>query len=287
MPKSLPPLTWFRAFDAAARHLSFTAAADELGFTQSAISQHVRALEQRLGAPLFIRGKRALILTEAGRGLVPDVAAAMAQLAIATERFVPSKEVPKLTIATSASVSQWVLAPGLRHFHAAHPGVALQLISTIWPDDFSATRADIDIRFGARAVVGRNATLIEPSKLCAVVAKGQPETWDAAQHMPMIQPVGLSTGWHDIGRALGRKDWPAPMIEVDTHGLAVDLALEGAGVVLTHSLIARRALQDGRLVALDIPDTPAIEGYYLAQNATNLPVAQQAFVDWFWDWVGA
>ena len=171
MPKSLTPLTWFRAFDAAARHLSFTAAADELGFTQSAISQHVRALEQRLGAPLFIRGKRALILTEAGRGLVPDVAAAMAQLARATERFVPSPEVPKLPIATSASVSQWVMAPGLRHFLAAHPGSALQLVSTIWPDDFSATRADIDIRFGADAVVGRNATLIEPSQLCAVVAK--------------------------------------------------------------------------------------------------------------------
>jgi len=287
MPKSLPPLTWFRAFDAAARHLSFTAAADELGFTQSAISQHVRALEQRLGAPLFIRGKRALILTEAGRGLVPDVAAAMAQLARATERFVPSKEVPKLTIATSASVSQWVLAPGLRHFQAAHPGIALQLVSTIWPDDFSATRADIDIRFGARAVVGRNATLIEPSQLCAVVAKGQPTAWEAAQHLPMIQPVGLSTGWRDIGRAMGRKDWAAPMVEVDTHGLAVDLALHGAGVVLTHSLIARRALQDGRLTALDIPETHAIEGYYLAQNATDLPLAQRAFVDWFWAWVGA
>ncbi|WP_420011886.1 LysR family transcriptional regulator [Tateyamaria sp.] len=285
MPKSLPPLTWFRAFDAAARHLSFTAAADELGFTQSAISQHVRALEQRLGAPLFIRGKRALILTEAGRGLVPDVAAAMAQLAQATERFVPTQEVPKLTIATSASVSQWVLAPGLRHFHAAHPGVALQLVSTIWPDDFSATRADIDIRFGAQAVVGRNAQLLEPSELCAVVAEGQPIDWDRAVHLPMIQPVGLSTGWQDIGRAMGRRNWPAPLIEVDTHGLAVDLALQGAGVALTHSLIAQRALQDGRLVALDIPQTRAIEGYYLAQNATNLPIAQQAFVDWFRHWV--
>ena len=285
MPKSLPPLTWFRAFDAAARHLSFTAAADELGFTQSAISQHVRALEDRLGVPLFIRGKRALILTEAGRGLVPDVAAAMAQLAVATERFVPSQTVPKLTIATSSSVSQWVLAPGLRHFHAAHPGIALQLVSTIWPDDFSATRADIDIRFGARAVVGRNATLIEPSQLCAVVAADQPTDWDRAIDLPMIQPVGLSTGWRDIGWTMGRKDWPAPLIEVDTHGLAVDLAIAGAGVALTHSLIANRALADGRLEKLDIPETPAVEGYYLARNATDLPASQQVFVDWFMAWV--
>lgn len=285
MPKNLPPLTWFRAFDAAARHLSFTAAADELGFTQSAISQHVRALEDRLGTPLFIRGKRALILTEAGRSLVPDVAAAMAQLASATERFLPSKVVPKLTIATSASVSQWVLAPGLRHFHAAHPGITLQLVTTIWPDDFSATRADIDIRFGARAVVGRNAMLIEPSQLCAVVAAGQPVSWDEAMTRPMIQPVGLSTDWRDIGWAMGHKEWPAPLIEVDTHGLAVDLAIAGAGVALTHSLIARRALGDGRLSQIDIPETPAIEGYYVAKNATDLPGAQQVFVDWFSDWV--
>lgn len=285
MPRSLPPLTWFRAFDAAARHLSFTAAADELGFTQSAISQHVRALEDRLGAPLFVRGKRALILTEAGRGLVPDVAAAMAQLTTATERFVPSKTVPKLTIATSASVAQWVLAPGLRHFHAAHPDIALQFVSTIWPDDFSATRADIDIRFGARAVVGRNATLIEPSQLCAVVAASQPVTWDSAIKLPMIQPIGLSTGWRDVGWAMGRNDWPTPLIEVDTHGLAVDLAVAGAGVALTHSLIANRAIADGRLIQLDIPETPAIEGYYLARNATDLPASQEVFVEWFSEWV--
>jgi LysR family glycine cleavage system transcriptional activator len=287
MPKSLPPLTWFRAFDAAARHLSFTAAADELGFTQSAISQHVRALEQRLDATLFIRGKRALILTEAGRRLVPDVAAAMAQLARATEQFLPTQSAPKLTVATSASVAQWVLAPGLRHFHAVHPAAALQIVSTVWPDDFTATRADIDIRFGAQAVVGRNATLIEPSQLCVVVASGQGVTWETAMALPMIQPVGLSTGWQDIGRAIGRRDWPTPLIEVDTHGLAVDLAIQGAGVALTHSLIARRAIIDGRLKTLKIPETPAIEGYYLAQNATDLPVAQQAFVRWFFDWVAA
>ncbi len=121
MPKSLPPLTWFRAFDAAARNLSFTAAADELGFTQSAISQHVRALEDRLGTQLFIRGHRALQLTDAGRMLVPDVAAAMARLTHATERFLPTISRQKLTIATSASIASWVLAPRLAQFHAAFP----------------------------------------------------------------------------------------------------------------------------------------------------------------------
>ena len=70
MTRTLPPLTWFRAFESAARHLSFTAAAGELSLTQSAISQHVRALEQRLGDRLFVRKARGVALTDAGRRLL-------------------------------------------------------------------------------------------------------------------------------------------------------------------------------------------------------------------------
>ena len=113
MKKPLPPITWFRAFDATARHLSFTLAAQELGFTQSAISQNVRALEDKLGTPLFIRGPRRLSLTEAGRLLVPDVAAAMAQLEDATARFLPVSDRERLSVAVSTSIAQWVIAPGL------------------------------------------------------------------------------------------------------------------------------------------------------------------------------
>lgn len=123
MKKPLPPVTWFRAFDATARHLSFTLVAQELGFPQSAISQNVQALEQKLGTALFVRGHRALNLTQAGRLLVPDVAAAMAQLEQATTRFFTTVYWPKLTIAASVSVAQWMIAPpacGIRHRPPGH-----------------------------------------------------------------------------------------------------------------------------------------------------------------------
>ena len=87
MAKSLPPLPWFRSFEAAARSLSFTAAAQEIGLTQSAVSQQVKALETRLGVPLFVRRPRGLSLTDEGRKLLPQVAQALAGLAAAADSY--------------------------------------------------------------------------------------------------------------------------------------------------------------------------------------------------------
>lgn len=282
MPKPLPPLTWFRAFDAAARHLSFTQAANELGLTQSAISQHVRALEDHLSTPLFIRAHRALQLTDAARLLVPDVAASLARLALATERFIPQTDRPRLTLATSVSVAQHLIAPHLSSFQNTHPDVAIQIVTAIWPDDFASTNADIEIRFGTADVVGAGAELLQPSFLHAVATPEICATCDATnptqslQNQTLIQPLGLSTSWKAFANLPQRE---ADMF-VDTHGLAVDLALGGAGIALTHSLITGPALKSGQLNALPLPAVPAEEGYYLHQKtATNQPL-QNAFVAW-------
>ena len=101
-------MTWFRAFEAAARHLSFTAAADELGLTQSAVSQHVRALEVRFGIQLFQRRPRGLALTDDGRKLLPKVGVALDTLADAAATFDADPTSDLLTIATSVSVAQWL-----------------------------------------------------------------------------------------------------------------------------------------------------------------------------------
>lgn len=282
MKKPLPPITWFRAFDATARHLSFTLAAQELGFTQSAISQNVRALEEKLGTPLFIRGHRSLNLTEAGRLLVPDVAAAMAQLEQATARFLPPTSGPKLTVATSVSIAQWIIAPRLRGFLDAHPGYALQISTTIWPDDFASTNADIEIRFGSKDVVGADAILLEPSTLHAVASPEVAARFDVQnlQEQTLIQPVGISTSWRDLAKKADNNQAPDAQVLVDTHGLAADLAVSSAGVALTHSQITQAPLSDGRLVELPLPSLPAEEGYYLARRTDRHPEMQNAFVTW-------
>lgn len=287
MQKSLPPLTWLRAFEAAARHLSFTLAAEQLGFTQSAISQHVRALEDRLGVQLFVRSHRGLVLTDAGRLLLPDVAAAMGMLITATERFLPEQDKPTLVIATSASVAHWMIAPHMAAFVALHPDIAVQLVTTVWPDDFVATNADVEIRFGSPSVVGRDADRLRPCCLHLVatpeiagsVNKAELAAWLPTQ--TLIQPVGLSNGWGSIGRTLKTHRDLRPTLLVDTHGMAVNLALEGAGVALCHGLISRDAVRQGRLVDLGLPRIDAKEGYFLAAKTSSLPDQQQAFLEWF------
>ncbi|MEM6306014.1 MAG: LysR substrate-binding domain-containing protein [Pseudomonadota bacterium] len=286
-PKSTPPLTWFRAFEAAARHLSFTGAAEELGFTQSAISQHVRALEARLGTALFVRGHRSLQLTDAGRLLLPDVTAAIAQLALATERFEPQVSRRRLTIAASASIAQWVIAPRLASFQSAHPEIALQLVTTIWPDDFSTTNADVEVRFGPQQLVGQQATLLEPSQLHAVAAPGM---WESAglgelAAAPLIQPIGLTQNWTALGRQAGVT--LEPSIYVDTHGLAVDLAVQGAGVALAHVQVSAAAVAEGRLRVLPVPPVMADEGYYLAMRPSAHADARDAFASWLRNQVSA
>ena len=291
MQKPLPPLTWLRAFEAAARHLSFTLAAEELGFTQSAISQHVRALEDRLGTQLFVRGHRGLVLTDAGRLLLPDVSSAMGMLAAATERFLPEQDKPTLVIATSASIAHWVIAPHIAGFQALNPNIAIQLVTTVWPDDFVATNADIEIRFGSPSVVGRDADRLHPCFLHLVAAPQLAQSIDRAElaswlpKQTLIQPVGLSTGWHDVRKILQIREDLRPDLLVDTHGMAVNLALEGAGVALCHGLISRDAVRQGRLIDLGMPQIEAKEGYFLAAKASALPDQQHRFLNWFKDLV--
>ena len=287
MAKALPPLTWFRAFEAAARHLSFTQAAAELRVTQSAISQHVRALETRLGSPLFVRANRALQLTDAGRLLLPDVTAALGQLDHATMRFQPRISKPRLTVAVSASIAQWVIVPALADFQQKHPEIVVQLVTTVWPDDFTATSADVEIRFGASSVVGLDAQLLEPSYLHAVAAPellarlGDGDLLASMAQVPLIQPIGISQSWAAMGKAAADPLALEPSVLVDTHGLAVDLAVAGAGVALTHVQITKAALQRGALVALPFGEVRADEGYYIAERPSEYPVERDLFITWF------
>lgn len=278
MTRGLPPLTWFRSFEASARTLSFTAAADELGLTQSAISQQVRSLELRLGVALFVRKPRGLILTDEGRKLQPKISASLDQLARATAEFETGPTDGLLTVAASVSVVRWIIAPRLAEFTAAHPDMRIRLLGTIWPDEFKAALADVEIRFGSEKQVGRGATRLGPDALIAVSARALGGPLSA---QTLIEPVGTSEAWRDWAKASGVRDVPEPTLFVDSHGAALDLAVSGAGVALTSSLLAARALAAGDVVQVDETRLASAEGYHLAVTAPSA-----AAVD-FGDWVQA
>lgn len=274
MAQKLPPLNWFRAFEAAARHLSFTAAAEEIGMTQSAVSQQIKSLEVRLGVPLFERKPRGLALTDHGRRLLPQVDAALETLSAATGAFFPDQPSKLLTVSVSISVLQWVISPALPAFRKAHPDIALRFISAIWPDEFSRTIADVEIRFGSKKQAGPKAVLLGSNKLIALRAKDRPLPME---NQPLIEAVGISGGWSAWSKAAGRPQM-TPSIYVDSYGAALDLAVRGNGACLVPELLASHPLQHGLVEPVEPLMIDAKEGYFLTRNS-DTPGAR-TFSDW-------
>ncbi len=280
MSRALPPLHWFRSFEAAARHLNVTAAAQELGLTQSAVSQHIRALEVRLGVQLFARKARGLSITDDGRKLLPQVGEALASLHAATAAFETGPSEQLLSIATSVSVAQWLLVPNIDRFLSQHSGLRIRLLSTIWPDEFKASIADVEIRFGAEKQVGDGATRLGPDRLVAVAKT--PLDGPLEQQI-LIETVGTSSGWPAWSARAAVPHELAPSIYVDSYGLALDLARNGKGVALTSSLLARAAIRSGEVTQVHPAALESPEGYFLA--AGKAPHAQ-AFAQWLQELVG-
>lgn len=276
MAKSLPPLTWFRAFEAAARHLNFTAAANEIGLTQSAVSQQVKSLETRLKVSLFTRQARGLSLTDDGRRLLPQVGAALQTLSSATQDFDTGPHQDLLTIAASVSVTQWVITPYLTGFTAQHPNIRLRFLSAIWPDDFHSARADVEIRFGSEKQVGQNAQALTPSRLIPLRAPGLSGDLEA---LPLIGAVGTTDNWSSWNEAFGSA--LRPTLFADSYGMALQLAAHGNGVALVSELLARHALNTGILVRAHPGSISSQDGYYL--SASDSSVSAQQFCDWLLD----
>jgi LysR family transcriptional regulator, glycine cleavage system transcriptional activator len=260
MTKALPPLNWFRAFEASARNLSFTAAGEEIGMTQSAVSQQIKSLEMRLGVPLFERKARGLALTDHGRRLLPQVDSALGTLSSATDAFFEDKPSNLLTVSASFSVIQWVIAPLLPEFTAAHPKIAIRFIGATWPDEFSRTAADIEIRFGSQKQAGPKAKLLGSNRLLALKS---PKLNGDIENLPLIEAVGISDGWKTWGRATGLTGLQ-PSIFVDSYGPALQMAVHGNGVCLVNELLAGHPMTKGLVERAHEQIIAANESYYLS-----------------------
>src|ERR1700755_1128262 len=148
MSGRLPSLNGLRAFEAAARHLSFTVAAGELNVTQTAISHQIRRLEEELGVRLFIRQNRALALTPEAKDYLPGVRAAFNDLRLATDRLLRKDDDRVLTISTLASLAAKWLLPRLATFQEAHPGIDVRITTSTALVDFRTGDVDAAIRYG-------------------------------------------------------------------------------------------------------------------------------------------
>lgn len=257
MNDRLPPLTALRAFEAAARHMSFAKAAAELNVTPAALSYQIKALEADLGTPVFRRLNRAVELTEAGRMLAPGATDAFATLSAAWRNTKRLNDSGVLTVtAGPAFTSKW-LAPRMYKFAQAHPEIELRFNASLRVADFDRDEVDVAIRFGVDVDPHVFAEPLNPEWATPMM------TPELAQKIKTPQDLAKTTLIHDDSIAFLKMKWGwsswcgAEGIDIDTdHGLrfsqadhALDAAISGAGVVLGRITLATRALSSGRLVA--------------------------------------
>ena len=180
MTARLPSLNGLRAFEAAARHLSFTNAASELNVTQTAISHQIRRLEEELGIQLFVRQNRALALTPEAREYLPGVRAAFNDLRLATDRLKRRDDDHVLTVSTLASLAAKWLLPRLSAFQEAHPGIDVRITTSTSLVDFRSGDVDAAIRYGRGHWAGPARRLADGRRIVSGLQPGAGQRRQAA-----------------------------------------------------------------------------------------------------------
>ena len=289
MARTHLPLNALRAFECAARHLSFTLAAAELSVTQAAVSQQVRGLEARLGVSLFRRLPRGLALTDEGLALLPVLVDAFGRIESVIQQFDNGHFFEVLSVGVVGTFAVGWLMPRLRLFRDSCPFIDLRLMTHNNVVDLAAEGLDFAIRFGDGSWPGLQAEALMDAPLCVLCAPA------VAARVRRPQDLAHET----LLRSYRAEDWPGwfaaagvdcPAIRgpvFDSSRLMVEAAVQGAGVALAPASMFERELQEGRLVR---PlGTSVATGSYWLTRLRSRPVspAMALFRDWLFAQAGA
>ncbi|MFJ1252061.1 LysR substrate-binding domain-containing protein [Cupriavidus sp. CuC1] len=288
--RSLPPLVTLRAFEAAARRLSFSLAGQELFVSQSAVSHHIQRLESDLGVALFERRARAVALTPAGQAYYAKVHAAFELLREGTEQVrSPASARTTLTVGLLASFGTRWLAPRLQAFSLAHPGIDLQLRPDIALADVAGGEVDVAIRYGRGAWPGVQAQQLMPERLSVVCVPGLIAGPDRpAKPQDLLRFPFLSSHarqpfeWDAWSRRFGLDLGQAQTVHLHDYNIVVEAALAGQGIAMgRHRLIAQQLASGALVQALPdaVLDDPGI-GWWLVAPRGALGEAASAFRAW-------
>src|SRR5450755_1272786 len=290
MTTVLPSLNGLRAFEAAARHLSFTRAASELNVTQTAISHQIRRLEQELGIRLFVRQNRALTLTPEARDYLPGVRAAFNDLRLATDRLKRRDDDRVLTVSTLASLAAKWLLPRLSAFQEAHPGIDVRITTSTGLVDFRTGDVDAAIRYGRGHWPGLRADWLTADELFPVCSPALltgdkplrcPE--DLAHWTLLHTSGGYDDDWRLWLTAAGLPTniSKQPGLTFDLILVTVQAAIDGLGVAMGRTSYVEGDIAKGRLVVPFKIALPADAGFYLVSPATKAdPPKLRAFRQW-------
>jgi LysR family glycine cleavage system transcriptional activator len=286
----LPTLTWLRAFEAAARTASFTAAAAELNLTSGAISYQIRALEAHLGFALFERLPRGVKLTPMGVAYLPPVRKAFEELADSTAGLFGGSERTQITVHAPVSLGALWLAPKLPAFGLANPSIDVRLSSVIWDNAVPDEATDLEIRYGmghwsgyrSERLLNQNILAVcSPGLLRAAQIGGDPEVLLSRQ---LIHIMGYENHWLKARQALGLMHESAGAgPTVDTTIAALELAAAGTGVALAQPIFLAAYFATARLVRA-LPQEFADDNSYFVVTPER-PQRVRREVQLFRDWL--
>lgn len=290
MPQQLPPLTTLRSFEASARLLSFSKAADELHVTHGAVSRAVRHLEDHVGVRLFKRSVRAVNLTPTGAAYAASVRDVLGRLATATAQIMDQQSMGVLNISTLDSFAAKWLIPRLFRFRQAHGDIEVRLATSVKLADFVNDGIDIAIRYGSGRYPGVKAELLmreEVFPVCSPMLVNGPHPLNGAADLKHHTLIHDSfeidwAMWLKTAGVDGVDPYRGPRFESSDH--AVQAAIQGEGVVLGRSALVADDLKAGRLVKPFSVSLPADLAYYVAYPAqTSQRPKVRAFRDWLFD----
>ena len=289
----LPPLSALRAFEAAARHMSFSKAADELAVTPAAISHQIHALEEDLGVQLFHRRNRQVALTASARVLLPGLSEAFAGIQASVRRLRSHNDTGTLTVTASPSFAAKWLVLRLHRFQLLYPEIDERISASDTLVDLTRGDFDIAIRYGTGRYPGLVVEELAKNEVfpaCSprLLQAGPPlRTPEDLRHHALIHDQAierdpLAPTWAMWLKAAGVTGEPAtPGLSFNNSSLSLDAAIAGRGVVLAYSTIAAADLAEGRLVRLFSLSLPDLFAYYIVTlpGALERPKVK-AFRDW-------
>ena len=292
--QSTPSLDLLRGFEAAARHLNFTRAADELFITQSAVSRQIKALEDRLGVPLFVREPKRLRLTEKGEALYRAVSSALHTVNEAMEALTRSTRSSMVTVTSTMGFCALWLIPRLGAFHKLCPEVDVRIAANDRVLNLDRERIDVSVRYCSPSAAPKNAIWLFDEELLPVCS---PSVMDLPDR-PLREPSDLRhhvllhlddpdnpspwLSWRNWLEAVGVKDLkPAGSLVFNYFDQSIRAALAGQGVALGRTGLVQDLLQDGSLVAPFPQGFRTERGYWVVEAAHARGRAEVArFVKW-------
>ncbi|MBA6398841.1 transcriptional regulator GcvA [Colwellia sp. BRX10-4] len=292
MSNRLPPLKALRVFEASARQLSFTRAAEELFVTQAAISHQIKSLEDFLGIKLFMRKNRALLLSEEGQAYYLDIKDVFNAINEATERLFARGEKGAITVSTQPSFAiQW-LVPRLNAFYALHPDIDVRIKAVDQPENSLTGDVDVAIYFGRGHWADIDAEQLQKEYLIPVCS---PLLLQGKKPLDKVEDLINHTLLHDTSR----RDWKRWFKQVNVkatnvnHGpifshsaMVVQAAMHGQGVALAHSFLAKPDIDAGRLICPFEDVLESKNAYYVVCRDRQVDLGKiAAFREWVLDTV--